>query len=132
MLVRIGLLEMTSQNYVEAIKSFNASLQIDEDDDDGLALYFLAQCYVAGAKGCGSALARQATYWVAYDLVTKAIPLLEVTDAALAAQAKTLANSYRSAFPTAEECFFAELKQGAGYTVNCGLARGLSTRVRYR
>ena len=132
LLVRIGLLEMTSQNYVEAIKSFNASLQIDEDDDDGLALYFLAQCYVAGAKGCGSALARQATYWVAYDLVTKAIPLLEVTDAALAAQAKTLANSYRSAFPTAEECFFAELKQGAGYTVNCGLARGLSTRVRYR
>ena len=87
---------------------------------------------MAGAKGCGSSLARQATYWVAYDYITKAIPLLEVTDASLAAQAKSLAGSYRAAFPSAEECFFAELNNGAGYTVGCGLAKGISTRVRYR
>ena len=61
-----------------------------------------------------------------------AIPLLEVTDAAVATNAKNLANSYRSVFPTAEECFFAELKEGATYTINCGLAKGLTTKVRYR
>lgn len=132
LLIRIGLLEMTSQNYAEAVKSFNEALNADDTDDDGLALFFLAQCYVAGAKGCGSSLARQATYWVAYDYITKAIPLLEVTDASLAAQAKSLAGSYRAAFPSAEECFFAELNNGAGYTVGCGLAKGISTRVRYR
>ena len=123
---------MTSNRYAEAIKAFNESINIDDTDDDGLALYFLAQCYVAGAKDCGSELAKHSVYWVAYDLVQKALPLLETTDAAVAANAKSLANSYRSVFPTAEECFFAELKEGATYTVNCGLAKGMSTRVRYR
>jgi hypothetical protein len=69
---------------------------------------------------------------VAYDYIQKALPLLEVTDAATAANAKNLANSYRAVFPTAEECFFAELKEGSTYTIDCGAARGLSTRVRYR
>ena len=132
LLARIGILEMTTNNFVAAAKAFNESINIDDTDDDGLALYFLAQCYVATAKDCGSELAKHSIYWIAYDLVQKAIPLLEVTDAAVAANAKNLAKSYRSVFPTAEECFFAELKEGASYTINCGMAKGLTTRVRYR
>ena len=58
--------------------------------------------------------------------------LLEMTDASVAAQARNLADSYRSVFPTAEECFFAELKEGVAYTITCGLAKGLKTTVRYR
>jgi hypothetical protein len=69
---------------------------------------------------------------VAYDYIQKALPLLEVTDAATAANAKNLANSYRAVFPTAEECFFAELKEGSTYTVNCGLVKGMTTQVRFR
>ena len=46
LLVRIGLLEMSQNKYAEAVRSFNASLNVDDTDDDGLALYFLAQCYV--------------------------------------------------------------------------------------
>ena len=132
LLTRIGILEMTTNNYAAAISAFNESLNIDADDDDGLALYFLAQCYVAGAKDCNSELAKHSVYWLAYDLVQKALPLLEVTDAAVAENAKNLANSYRSVFPTTEECFFAELREGATYTINCGLAKGLQTKVRYR
>ncbi len=132
LLVRIGILEMTAHNYVAAIKAFNESIVIDEADDDGLAFYFLAQCYVAGAKDCGSELAKHSVYWYAYDLVQKALPLLEQTDASIAANAKSLAASYRSVFPTAEECFFAELKEGADYTIDCGLAKGKMTKVRYR
>lgn len=132
LLVRIGILEMTAHNYVAAIKAFNESIVIDETDDDGLAFYFLAQCYVAGAKDCGSELAKHSVYWYAYDLVQKALPLLEQTDASIAANAKSLAASYRSVFPTAEECFFAELKEGADYTIDCGLAKGKMTKVRYR
>ena len=132
LLARIGILEMTTNNYAEAVKAFNESINIDETDDDGLALYFLAQCYVAGSKDCSTNLAKHSIYWLAYDLVQKALPLLEVTDAAVAANAKNLANSYRSVFPTAEECFFAELKDGSTYTIGCGLAKGLTTKVRYR
>ena len=132
LLARIGILEMTANNFSAAVKAFNESINIDETDDDGLALYFLAQCYVAGSKDCGSELAKHSVYWLAYDLVQKALPLLEVTDASVAETAKKLANSYRSVFPTAEECFFAELKEGASYTINCGLAKGLTTKVRYR
>ena len=132
LLARIGILEMTTNNYVEAIKAFNESVNIDETDDDGLALYFLAQCYVAGAKDCATELAKHSVYWVAYDFVQKAIPLMEAAGIAQVEAAKSLANSYRSVFPTAEECFFAELKEGATYTVGCGLAKGLTTKVRYR
>ena len=132
LLARIGILEMTANNYAAAIQAFNESINIDDTDDDGLALYFLAQCYVATSKDCSSELAKHSIYWLAYDLVQKALPLLEVTDAAVAANAKNLANSYRSVFPTAEECFFAELKEGASYTISCGSAKGLTTRVRYR
>ena len=132
LLARIGILEMTANNYAEAVKAFNESIAVDETDDDGLALYFLAQCYVAGSKDCGSELSKHAVYWVGYDVLQAAIPLLEATDASVAANAKKLAESYRSAFPTAEECFFAELKDGANYTINCGLAKGSTTKVRYR
>lgn len=132
LLARIGILEMTANNFAEAVKAFNESINVDESDDDGLALYFLAQCYVAGSKDCGSELAKHSVYWLAYDLVQKALPLLEATDASVAETAKKLANSYRAVFPTAEECFFAELKEGATYTISCGLAKGLTTKVRYR
>ena len=132
LLTRIGILEMTSNNFVAAIEALNQSLNIDAEEDDGLALYFIAQCYVAGAKDCTAGLAKEAVYWVGYDLLQRAIPLLEATDANVAENAKKLAASYRSVFPTAEECFFAELKEGASYTVNCGLAKGKTTTVRYR
>ena len=132
LLVRIGILEMTANNFAVAAKSFNEALNVDETDDDGLALYFLAQCYVAGSKDCGSELAKHSVYWVAYDLVQKAIPMMEVAGISQAEAAKNLANSYRSVFPTAEECFFAELKEGVAYTITCGLAKGLKTTVRYR
>ena len=132
LLARIGILEMTANNYAEAVKAFNESIAVDETDDDGLALYFLAQCYVAGSKDCGSELAKHSVYWVAYDLVQKAFPMMEVAGISQVEAAKNLANSYRSVFPTAEECFFAELKEDASYTVTCGLAKGLTTRVRYR
>ena len=129
LLVRIGILEFSTKNYGAAIKSFNDSLG---SGNDGLALYFLAQCYVAGSAGCGSSIPGRSVYWYAYDVVSRAIPLLEATDAKIAAEARSFAGRCRAAFPSAEECFFAELGQGSRYTVACGLAKGKSTTVRYR
>lgn len=132
LLIRVGILEMALKNYSAAVKAFNESLNVDATEDDGLALYFLAQCYVAGSSGCGGGIGGRAVYWYACDLLNQAIPLLEKTDASVAANARKLAGSYRACFPSGEECFFAELNQGAGYTIGCGLAKGKRTSVRYR
>ena len=131
LLVRVGTLEMAENDNRAAVATFNEVLKNEAEDGDGLAYYFLAQCYVAGAQGC-SGFGRDATFWVAYDMLQKAIPMLETQQPDLVENAKTLAASYRRAFPSTEECFFNELKEGSSYTVNCGYASGMTTRVRCR
>lgn len=128
--VRIGILEMTTNNYAEAADSFKKAGELNPEN--GYVPYFVAQCYVASSKDCPAGLARDAVHWVAYDLMHQAIPVLEMVDADVATTAKNLATSYRAAFPTAEECFFAEMKEGSNYTVRCSLAKGVTTKVRYR
>lgn len=129
LLVRIGILEVTTNDYRSAVEAFREAQKIDPED--GLIYYFLPQCYVFGAKNCNG-FAKDATFWVAYDMLQKAIPLLEGEYPDFAANAKSLAATYRSAFPTTEECFFNELSEGSTYTVNCGFVSGVQTKVRYR
>ncbi len=127
--VRIGILDMSINNFASAVEAFREAQAINPENAH--APFFLAQCYVNGAKGC-TGLAKDAIYWVAYDLIQKALPLLEANDADRVDAAKQLAAAYRGAFPTKEECFFNELAEGASYTVNCGFAHGVVTRVRPR
>ena len=130
LLVRSGILEVTTNDYRDAVEAFREAQKINPED--GLIYYFLPQCYVFGAKNCNG-FAKDATFWVAYDMLQKAIPLLEGDDyPEFAANAKSLAATYRSAFPTTEECFFNELSEGSTYTVNCGFVSGVPTKVRYR
>lgn len=129
LLVRIGILEVTTNYYRNAVEAFREAQKINPED--GMIYYFLPQCYVFGAKNCDG-FAKDATFWVAYDMLQKAIPLLEGEHPDLAANAKSLAATYRSAFPTTEECFFNELSEGSTYTVNCGFVSGVTTKVRYR
>ena len=127
--VRIGILDMSTNNFASAVAAFRDAQAINPENAH--APFFLAQCYVNGAKNC-SGLAKDAIYWVAYDLIQKALPLLEVSDPERVDAAKQLASAYRAAFPTAEECFFNEVAEGSSYTVNCGFAQGVSTVVRPR
>ncbi|MBQ9137621.1 MAG: enzyme of heme biosynthesis [Alistipes sp.] len=127
--VRIGILDMSINNFAAAVEAFREAQAINPENPH--APFFLAQCYVNGAKGC-SGLQKDSVYWVAYDLIQKALPLLEAQDADRVEAAKQLAAAYRGAFPTKEECFFNELAEGSSYTVNCGYAQGISTRVRPR
>ena len=127
--VRIGILEMSINNFAQAVDAFREAQAINPENAH--APFFLAQCYVNGAKGC-EGLQKDAIYWAAYDLIQKALPLLEVQDPDRVDAAKQLATAYRAAFPTKEECFFNELAEGSSYTVNCGFAQGVSTRVRPR
>ena len=127
--VRIGILDMSMNNFAAAVEAFREAQAINPENAH--APFVLAQCYVNGAKGC-SGLQKDAIYWVAYDLIQKALPLLEVSDPERVDAAKQLAVAYRAAFPTSEECFFNEVADGSSFTVNCGFAQGVSTTVRSR
>ena len=92
--------------------------------------FVLAQCYGLSAASCGG-FAGQATFWAAYDTMSKAVELLP-SDSEYLEHAKSALSTFRNNFPSSEECFFNELQSGARYTVTCGTAAGITTTVRPR
>ena len=128
LLVRIAVVELAAQKYADSAAAAEEACNIDPEN--GYAYFILAQAYAMGNGGCDG-LDRDATYWVAYDTMNKAVARLDSEPETQKTAQASLAN-YRRSFPTAEECFFNELKEGAGYTVKCGVARGKSTTVRFR
>lgn len=125
--VRIGLISVQTKNYAEAVKAANEIKAINPEN--GYAYFLLGQCYAASAN-C-SELKCQACYWAAYDMMNKAVGLL-AAEPSIQESAKKMAASFRSAFPTKEECFFNELQAGASYTIKHGFANGVNTTVRFR
>ena len=125
--VRMGMINLATKNFADAmaaakeIKNLNA--------ENGFAYFIMGQCY-ASSGNCGE-FRCQASYWAAYDAMSQAVSLL-ANDPAIQESAQTMMNHYRAAFPTKEECFFAELTAGARYTIDYGFANGISTTVRYR
>ena len=128
LLVRIALVGLVSNDIQGAAAA--ARQARDLNPEDGVPNFVLGQCYASSAGACGG-FAGQATYWAAYDTMAKAIELLP-SDSEYLEHAKTSLNAFRSRFPSSEECFFNELQEGARYTVNCGIAAGISTTVRAR
>lgn len=126
--VRIALVELVSNDMAGAASA--ARKAIDLNPNNGPAYFVLAQCYGTSAVACGG-FTGQTTFWAAYDTMAKAVELLSA-DSEYLPHAKTSLAAYRSRFPTAEECFFNEVKEGARYTVNCGTASGVVTTVRAR
>lgn len=128
LLVRIALIGLVSNDIQGAAAA--ARQARDLNPEDGVPYYVLAQCYGLSAPHC-SGFAGPATFWAAYDTMAKAIELLP-KDSEYLDSAKTMLNAFRNRFPTSEECFFNELKEGARYTVTCGTAAGVMTTVRPR
>ncbi len=126
--VRIAVVELAAQNFVESAAAAKEAIAIEPEN--GYAYFILAQTYALGNNGC-SGLAKDATFWAAYDMMSKAVSLLDEQPDVKADAQKFMA-TYRNFFPTAEECFFNELKEGSAYTVGCGTARGEKTIVRFR
>ena len=128
LLVRIALVDMASNNMSGAAAA--ARQARDLNPEDGVPYFILAQCYAASAVACKD-FAGQSIYWVAYDTMARAVELLQ-NDADYLPRAKQQLASYRSYFPTNEELFFNEVKEGSRYTISCGLASGIATTVRAR
>lgn len=128
LLVRISLVQLVANDISAAAAAARQARDINPTN--GLAYFVLGQCYANSAGNCAG-FNGQAAYWAAYDTMAQAVSLLENDPDYLNAARSSLA-AYRNRFPTSEECFFNELSEGQRYTVNCGLASGVSTTVRFR
>lgn len=128
LLVRLGVVSMVGNRMSQAATAARQALNMNPEN--GLAYFVLAQAYSSAAAGC-SGFSAQAVYWAAYDAMTQALSYMSEEDSYFQA-AKTSQSAFRSRFPSSEECFFNELKEGERYTVNCGVASGVVTTVRYR
>lgn len=128
LLARLSLVELAANHISGAAAAAREARELNPED--GVPYFVLAQCYATTASQCGG-FSAQTVFWVAYDTMSKAINLLG-DDSEYAAVAKQSLGAYRANFPTSEECFFNEVKEGSSYTVSCGLASGVSTVVRVR
>ena len=128
MLVTISLNALAANRASAAATAATEARNLDPNN--GMAYFALAQAYAAAASGCAG-IDGQAVYWVAYDVMSQAANLL-ADDATYGPAARTMASNYRAHFPSAEELFFNELREGSRYTVTCGPASGISTTVRAR
>ncbi len=133
LLSRISLVKFAAEEYSEALKVALEAIATDDDtlSDNGVALFVKAQCYARSVGTCAD-FACMAVYWAAYDVMQQAIANFSSDEAAYLEPAKAMAASYRSAFPTQEECFFNEFSEGSSYRISYGVATGVSTTVRYR
>ena len=124
---RIGLIEIGDKHYSAAAEAARQVRGINPDN--GYAYFILGQCYAASS--CEDKLGGASVYWAAYDAMSQAASLLKDEPETQKA-AQQMMNAYRAAFPQQETCFFADLTAGSRYTVQCGLAAGQVTTVRYR
>ncbi|MFI3264037.1 MAG: tetratricopeptide repeat protein [Rikenellaceae bacterium] len=129
---RIALVKLAAGDMSEALKAANQAIATEDGtlEDNGVALFVKAQAY-ARSITC-SDFACLAAYWAAYDVMSQAIANFSAEEAAYLEPAQAMAASYRSAFPTQEECFFNEVTAGSSYRVSHGAATGATTTVRYR
>lgn len=128
LLIRISLVALVSNNYSTAITVARQARSLDPEN--GVPYFIMAQCYANTSSQCDSDFGRQTVYWVAYDTMAKAIQYLPA-DSDYLKPAKASLSTYRSYFPSSEECFFNEVKEGTSYKVSCGLASGITTTVRF-
>ena len=125
---QIAIIELSTNNYSKAADAARALHSINPQN--GYSYFILGQCY-ASSSCASDKIGGASVYWAAYDAMTQAVDLLS-HEPEVQKVARSLAGAYRSAFPTQETCFFAELSAGQGYTVSCGFASGKRTTVRYR
>ncbi len=130
---RIALIELAANRMSAAAAAARESINTPDGTkaDNGIALFVLAQCYATAAGAC-EGFDSQAVYWAAYDMMGIAIANFAADEAEYKSIAQQILNSYPAYFPSAEECFFREVKEGDPFTINCGLATGVNTTVRIR
>ncbi len=129
---RIALVEMAASRMDKALVAARAAIATEDDtlEDNGIALFVLAQCYAGSARSC-SDFDAQAVYWVAADTMNRALQNFTAEEEGYRDPAQKLLANYNASFPTKESGFFNEVAAGSSYRVGCGAAAGISTTARY-
>ncbi|MBO5831991.1 MAG: enzyme of heme biosynthesis [Alistipes sp.] len=125
---KIGLIEVTNQNYAAAAEAARELRGINPQN--GYSYFILGQCY-ASNRCTDDKIGGVSVYWAAYDAMAQAVTLLK-DEPEVQKAAQQLMAAYRGAFPAQETCFFAELKENERYTITCGFAAGQTTTIRYK
>ncbi|MFI3277237.1 MAG: tetratricopeptide repeat protein [Rikenellaceae bacterium] len=128
---RIAVVSLALNDMSAAYASARASLNTDDGTikDNGIALFVIAQCYANAAGRC-EGFEGQATYWVAYETMAKAIANFSSEESDYKEVARRIINTYPQYYPMEEEYFMRDLKEGSPYTIKCGIANGIKTTVR--
>lgn len=99
---------------------------LEENPKLGPAYELLGNMY-ASERNCGSNdFENKTVYWAAVDMFYKA----KQADPELEEKMNTLIDSYSQYFPTKEDIFFHDLKEGDTYTVGCWINERTSVRTR--
>ena len=101
-----------------------ANRMLEMNPRDGEAYILIGDAIAASAKQCDDGkLGSSAVYWLAIDYYVQA----KAKDASLADKVNQKINSYSRYFPSKEDAFFHNLKEGDSYQLECF---GESTTVR--
>lgn len=126
--VHIAMVELASNDTAGAAAAARSAREINPEN--GRPYFVLGQCYAIAGGQCGG-FEGQTAFWAAYDMMAKAVERLAEDDEYLPT-AKTQMASFRSHFPSMEDCHMRDIKEGEAFTVKCGLASGVQTVVRVR
>jgi tetratricopeptide (TPR) repeat protein len=112
-LQKAGQIASATGNHVQARSFANQLLQ--QDPKNGDAYMLIGNAIIAQASSC-EVPQQWGVYWLAYDYYQKA----KANDPTAAEKASERMSSCYARFPTAQELFFHQLKEGDAFQVTCG------------
>ncbi|MBL7964801.1 MAG: hypothetical protein JNM31_13265 [Flavobacteriales bacterium] len=119
-LLKAGQVASAAGNNVQARSYAERVLQVEPKN--GEAMMLIGNAVAAAAAGCEGIMSKM-VYCLAYDQYAKA----RSADPSVADRAAERMASCAARFPTQEEAFFNQLKEGANYQVDCGGLTGTTT-----
>ena len=124
MYYELGLLYFTSMNnYAKARQAARNALSADPSC--GKAYILIGKVYAAGGKDCGEdAFQKKCLYWLVVDQFQKA----KNVDSSVASEANQLIARYSEHFPSSQDAFWADMKEGQTVTIGCWINETTTAR----
>ena len=124
MYYELGLLYFTNMNnYAKARQAARNALSADSNC--GKAYMLIGKVYAAGGKDCGeSAFEKKSVYWLVVDQFQKA----KNADPSLASDANQLIARYSEHFPSQQDAFWVDVKEGQSITIGCWINETTTAR----
>ncbi|MBO7571510.1 MAG: hypothetical protein J6T48_05075 [Bacteroidales bacterium] len=124
MYYELGLLYFTSMNnYAKARQAARNALS--SDPNCGKAYMLIGKVYAAGGKDCGEdAFQKKCLYWLVVDQFQKA----KNADPSVASEANQLIARYSEHFPSAQDAFWVDMKEGQTVTIGCWINETTTAR----